>query len=135
MAKRTVRTLSLFLTGGYLYGLIEIFFRGYTHPSMFVLGGLCLVGIGALRRALPTAPLAEKMLFSGALITAAEFACGVVVNLIFDMGVWDYSHIAWNLFGQICLPFSAFWCLLSLPAMGVDKLLWERRAVIGNREK
>ena len=123
MVKRIARTVSLFLAGGYLYGLVEILYRGRTHPSMFLLGGVCLVCIGGVRRAWPGAPLAKKMLVSGAHITVAELICGIVVNVILDMGVWNYSDVPFNLLGQICLPCSAAWCRVALPAMGVDKLV------------
>lgn len=33
----------LFLFGGAGYGLIELIWRGHTHPSMVVTGGICFV--------------------------------------------------------------------------------------------
>ena len=40
MYHQTLRTffmyLSLFLVGGFIYGIIEVTYRGYTHPSMFI---------------------------------------------------------------------------------------------------
>ena len=34
------------LIGGSIYYLLEILYRGYSHDSMFIVGGLCFVGIG-----------------------------------------------------------------------------------------
>ncbi len=125
--------LSLGLMGGYCYGLVEVLFRGYTHWSMFLLGGLCFIGMGWLRRALRQAPLAEKMLLCGLMITTAELLCGLIVNRLFDMNVWDYSAEPLNLWGQICLPFTAAWCVISLPAMGLDRVICNFAWQLGKR--
>ncbi len=114
--------LSELLSGGFLYCLIEILFRGYTHPSMFLLGGVCLVSIGIIRRVLAGQPLAKKLLCACGAITALEFLCGLVVNIWLGLSVWDYSSMPYNLLGQVCLSYSAAWCLLALPAMGLDYL-------------
>lgn len=102
-----------FLFGALGYGLVEILWRGRTHPSMLVTGGICLcamkricaLGHGVIRNALKCA----------AFITATEFLVGVLVNGVFQMKVWDYSKEKGNILGQICPRFSAAWFLLSLP--------------------
>ena len=38
----------LFLIGGGIYLAIELWWRGYSHPSMFVLGGICFVFVGLI---------------------------------------------------------------------------------------
>ena len=38
----------LFLIGGALYYLIEVLWRGYSHWSMFILGGVCFMIMGLL---------------------------------------------------------------------------------------
>ncbi len=118
--------LSELLTGGFVYCLIEILFRGYTHVSMFLLGGICLVSIGLIRRHFAGQPLAKRMLCSCAVITVLEFLCGLIVNLWLRLSVWDYSGMPGNLLGQICLSYSAAWCLLALPAMAVDRFCFSR---------
>lgn len=102
-----------FLLGALGYGLIEILFRGRTHPSMLVTGGICLCAMkkicrfrqGVIRNALKCA----------AFITVTEFLVGVLVNGVLGMNVWDYSKEKGNILGQICPRFSAAWFLLSLP--------------------
>ena len=42
------RNLLIFVIFGLAYGLIEILWRGYTHPSMVILGGICGLIIGLL---------------------------------------------------------------------------------------
>ena len=38
----------LFIIGGFIYAGIEIGMRGFTHWSMFIVGGLCFIIIGLL---------------------------------------------------------------------------------------
>ena len=92
--------------------MIEILARGYTHWTMTILGGLCLLGLYSL-----AVHWSERNLFVQAaagmwLITAAEFATGLVVNLLLDWQVWDYSAEPANLLGQICLRYSFYWFCL-----------------------
>lgn len=102
----------IFSTGAAGYSLIEILARGYTHWTMTILGGLCLLGLYSL-----AVHWSERNLFVQAaagmwLITAAEFATGLVVNLLLDWQVWDYSAEPANLLGQICLRYSFYWFCL-----------------------
>ena len=43
----------LFVFGGLMYMGVEILFRGYTHFSMFFVGGLCFVLVGGINEKLP----------------------------------------------------------------------------------
>lgn len=105
----------LFLIGGFIYGAIEVIVKGGdTHPSMFALGGLCFLLIGGLSRKIP---LLARMGAGAGIITALEFICGVIVNIWLQQAVWDYSHMPLNVMGQICLLFTVFWFLLTLPGI------------------
>lgn len=106
----------LFLIGGTVYNLIEILWRGRTHWSMFILGGICFKIIGRIA-AKEDAPFIKRCVLCSVYITAAELLCGIIVNKIFKMNVWDYSELPLNFKGQICALFSFFWMLLSIPAM------------------
>lgn len=83
---------------------------------MFILGGLCFWLLGTIGRSLP---LTKRALLGGAVITALEFVTGLIVNCWLKLGVWDYSEAPWNLMGQICLPYSLLWILLSGAAIPV----------------
>ena len=48
--EQVVKVLFLFLFGGLLYYYMEILYRGYSHFSMILCGGLCFVLIGALNK-------------------------------------------------------------------------------------
>ena len=90
---------------------------------MTLTGGVCLVLLYMLNGVMRGIPLAGKCIAGALVITAVEFVVGCIVNLWLHRNVWDYSALRFNLLGQICLPFSAAWCLVALPAMGVDKLV------------
>lgn len=113
----------IFLFGGILYSLLEILFRGYTHWTMTVTGGLCLLFIYRHCKACPEEGMLGKCFYGMTVITSFELAVGCIVNLLLHMGVWDYSALPFNLFGQICLMFSALWFLLSIPAVWLCKAI------------
>ena len=63
--RRRVRRkhLALAITGGLLYILIETIWRGYSHWTMFVLGGICFLALGMINEVLPwEMPLWQQML-------------------------------------------------------------------------
>ena len=104
----------LFIVGGSLYSLIEISFRGHTHWTMFIVGGVCFILLGLINEVIPwELSFIGQMLMGGALITGVEFITGVIVNLILGWDIWDYSNMQFNILGQVCLPFSIIWCLIS----------------------
>ncbi len=100
-----------FCIGALGYGLLEILWRGRTHPSMLLAGGAALCAIKRLCRK-PKHPLVRAVQ-CGAVITGIELLAGMIFNR--DKQVWDYSHLRGNLWGQICPLYSLFWILLSLP--------------------
>lgn len=105
----------LFYLGGMCYAGLELLWRGFSHWSMFVLGGICFVLVGNLKRLRQHLPLPLRLLEASLLITLLELGCGLLVNR--DYRVWDYRHLPMNLFGQICLPFTLLWIPVSLVAM------------------
>ena len=131
--KKILQHISLFLIGGSLYWLIENIFRGYSHPSMFVLGGICFVLIGLINKIFPwTMKIEFQMLIGGFIITLLEFITGFIVNIWLKMDIWDYSHLPYNFKGQICLLYSVFWFLISSVAIVLDDFL---RYKLFNEEK
>lgn len=119
----------VFLFGGILYSLMEICFRGYTHWSMTLTGGFCLVVLYRHFRQNPLESMLTRCFFGMAVITAAEFLTGCVVNIMLDWNVWDYSSRPFNLFGQICPLFSALWFLLTIPACWLCRILLRHLSV------
>lgn len=122
--KQWLKIFILFLIGGFIYVAIELGFRGHSHWTMFLLGGLCFILIGGLNNYIPWEMSIIKQGIIGALIvTSLEFIFGLVLNLYLNLGIWDYSNMPFNILGQICLPFSIAWFFLSLVAIFVDDWL------------
>ena len=110
----------LFLTGSCAYPTLELLWRGRTHYSMAVAGGVCLTLIGRvccgrLRRQ----GLLARCLMGSGIITGVELCTGLIVNRLMGLQVWDYSGMPLNILGQVCLPYSLLWCGLTLPAMAL----------------
>lgn len=127
------KNLVIMTAGGLCYGLVEIAWRGSTHISMFLVGGLCFLLIGSLDESPNPPSLLWQTAMSSLLVTSIEFTSGVYINLIFGMKVWDYSRLPFNVMGQICLMFSALWFLLSIPAIYFEDFL--RFALFGDKMK
>lgn len=118
---RALRPLLLIGIGGLLYVLIEMVFRGRSHWTMFLVGGLCFWLIGLINEVLPwEMPLWKQCIIGAVIVTAMEFLAGCVINLWLGWDVWDYSNMPFNVLGQICLPFSLLWILLSSVAIVLD---------------
>ena len=67
--------------------------------------------------------IAERVRAIGSLIiTVVEFLFGLLVNRVLHLHVWDYSALPLNIMGQICLPFSLIWFVLTIPASALCKL-------------
>ena len=104
----------MFPIGALGYGLIEILWRGFTHPSMLTAGGICFLGFAKIGEKMKKANIFLKAIIGSGFVTFIELIFGVVFNLILKKGVWDYSKLPFNFKGQICLLYSLFWVLLSL---------------------
>lgn len=113
----------IFLFGAFLYSIIEIAFRGYTHWSMAILGGLCLSIMYSHFTNHPETSIFRKCLFGALTITVLEFVTGCIVNLWLGWNVWDYSDLYLNLFGQVSLLFSIAWYLITIPAVFLCRFL------------
>ena len=120
MKKLSVSLIAL-LAGSGIYGLCELAFRGWTHWTMLLAGGLSLLLI--LFVCGMRGPLWQKWVLAMALITTVEFVSGCLLNLGLGWGIWDYSPRPLNLMGQICPLFCLFWLLLSVPAVGLCRYL------------
>lgn len=121
---RWYKTLVLFAAGGATYALIEVLWRGYTHWTMAVLGGALFVALGLLNEVLPwDMPLPLQAVLGALVVTLAELAAGLVLNVWLGLGIWDYSHLPLNLWGQICVPYILLWVPLSAVAVVWDDWL------------
>lgn len=119
------KELILFIFGGLIYFNIEIIVRGFSHWSMFIVGGLCFVIIGLLNEIYSWNLLFQwQCLIGSGVITTLEFISGLIINKLLHWNVWDYSDRPFNLMGEICLHHSVlYWIPLSAIAIVVDDFI------------
>ena len=99
--------------GGCLYYGFEVVFRGFSHWSMFALGGICmcfavLAGPGAGVEGSDVDPASALHGFRDVLRVYHRHHRKQVLG----WHVWDYTGLPLQLFGQICLPFMLLFALL-----------------------
>jgi uncharacterized membrane protein len=104
----------MFLIGSFGYGLIEILWRGRTHFSMLLAGGICFCSFAYLADKCKKLNIFIKAIIGSAFVTFIELVFGVFFNLILKQNIWNYSARPFNFKGQICLLYSIYWAILSL---------------------
>ena len=116
--------LFLFCVGAGLYVSIELIYRGYSHWTMGILGGISFVSIGLINEVLSwDTPLTLQALIGSLIITFYELVFGIVLNIWLGLNIWDYRNLPFNILGQICLPFSVIWYFLSIIGICLDDFL------------
>ncbi len=113
----------MFSLGAVIYPCFEILYRGYTHFTMVILGGISAVFIHRINRSLTDAAIPIKALLCAFAITALEFVFGVIFNVFLKMKIWDYSSMAIHVLGQISPVFSFIWFVLSLVGIYISTLV------------
>lgn len=121
-----LRKAMLFCAGGLGYVGLELLWRGRSHISMFLAGGVAFLFLGRLRRLPVSVPV--RMTVGAAMITAVEYVTGLLVNQ--DYRVWDYRGLPYNYQGQVCLIYCLLWLPVSLGGMvcygAIDRHLQKR---------
>lgn len=105
--------LTVFGIGAIGYGLIEILWRGKTHWSMLLAGGISFLGLSKISSKHKKLNLFKKSVIGCGFITAVELIFGLIFNILLKRKIWDYSKMPFNICGQICPLFSFFWFALS----------------------
>lgn len=109
------------MLGGSSYVLMELVFRGWSHWTMFLLGGALFLALGNLNEHMSwEVPLLLQGVLGAVVVTGAELAAGCILNLWLGMDIWDYSDLPFHFMGQICLSFSMLWVGVSVLAIVLD---------------
>ena len=116
----------IFIIFGLMYITIELLYRGHTHYSMFIVGGICGVLIGLINDNTPDMPLLPQCVLGAVIITVIELLTGLFLNVYLGLNVWDYSNQPFNFMGQICPQFCIIWCILSILVIRIDDWLKEK---------
>ena len=114
---------AIFLIGGVGYGAIELLWRGRTHWTMMVTGGVCLLTLFQAERRWKNEMLVFRCIKGAVLITCLEFIVGVLVNKVLKWNVWDYSQLPGDLMGQVCPLYFILWYFLCYPVYLLTGLL------------
>ena len=89
---KIVQPLFLISFGGMVYFNFEILYRGYSHISMIICGGLSFYTIGLLNEGKKWHPsFLLQMILGSLIIISYEYLTGVIVNIYLKLHVWDYS--------------------------------------------
>ena len=118
-----MKKMIVFTVGAVGYPLIEIMWRGFSHWTMEFAGGICFLAIYILNEKNRGASLLKKCVLGSCIITGVELTVGMIVNKLLHWNVWNYSRLPFNLMGQICLPYSLLWFLLTIPLIYLCRLI------------
>ena len=114
--KKNIGKLGLFLSCGFIYCMIEILFRGWSHWSMFVLTGfLGVFCVDSINNTLSfDCDYIVQILISTILCTIGEGISGIILNVWLQLNVWDYSKMTFGtfFFGQCNVLFCFAWMLI-----------------------
>ena len=114
--KKIIGKLGLFLSCGFIYCMIEILFRGWSHWSMFVLAGfLGVFCVDSVNNVLSfDCDYIVQILISTILCTIGEGISGIILNVWLQLNVWDYSKMTFGtfFFGQCNVIFCVAWALI-----------------------
>lgn len=111
-----VRKIILFTLFGCFYVTIEVFYRGYSHPLMFLVAGLSSLIADSINNKISwDIPLWLQSLYGTVAILILEVCSGYFGLLVLGVRIWDYSNMPFNFCdGFICLPFAAIWYGLTI---------------------
>lgn len=125
MKNKVYKDIILIFIMGALYMVLEGMWRGWTHISMLVVGGISAFLIGRLNEhpAFYDRKMWQECIIGTAIILILEFTSGMVLNVWLKLNIWDYSDTWGNLYGQICIPYAILWFMLVPFCVFVDDYL------------
>ncbi len=117
------KKMVFFVSGGIGYGIIELIWRGRTHWTMIIAGGICFVLFSLIAEKCKKRTLIYKSSLCALGVTAIEFIFGVIFNILLKMNVWDYSGMPFNVHGQVCLLYTLLWGVLGAMVLPVADMM------------
>ena len=121
--KKLKKYALLFTIGAIGYGAIEVVWRGNTHWSMLIAGGICFILFSLVAEKFKEKNILLKAAICAVGVTAVEFVFGVIFNIMLKMNVWDYSHIPLNLLGQVCPLFTILWAGIAIAFLPLAEVI------------
>ena len=100
--KNALKMIVLLMIGGTIYFCIEMLWRGHSHWTMALVGGICFIAIGAINEYIPwEMGMVQQSLIGACLVTGIEFIAGII--LICHLILWDKFAYLFSLLGLLCL--------------------------------
>lgn len=100
---------------------MEILWRGWTHWTMGILGGIAIILVGLINEvSRKDLPLIIQAPIASIIITIIEYWSGYILNIRLGLDIWDYSDLPFNVDGQVCLYYSLLWMVVGCIASVVD---------------
>lgn len=122
--RKIIEYIAIFIVGAITYMLLEICWRGYTHWTMGILGGIVIILVGLINEVTrKDLPLIIQAPMASIIITLLEYWAGYILNIQLGMNIWDYSDLPFNVDGQVCLYYSLLWMILGIVASVADDLI------------
>ena len=120
--KRIIKYSILFTIGAITYATIELAWRGRTHWTMMIAGGICLVAFSVIEKRFSGAPLILKSAICAGFVTLTELVFGLIFNVLLGWEVWNYGKMPYNILGQICPTYTLLWWGLAFISLPLVKL-------------
>ena len=122
--RKIIEYIAIFIVGAITYMLLEICWRGFTHWTMGILGGIVIILVGLINEVTrKDLPLIIQAPMASIIITLLEYWAGYILNIQLGMNIWDYSDLPFNVDGQVCLYYSLLWMILGIVASIADDLI------------
>ena len=122
--KKSNANVVMMAVGAAGYSTIELIWRGHTHWSMMLAGGLSFLLFARIKILMKNKRFLYCCILGSAAVTLIELIFGIFFNLILKLDIWDYSGVPLNFLGQICLLYSVYWALLCIPFMPLAEKLY-----------
>ena len=125
----------LFIAGFFVYMGIEVIFgaifsgslalEGHTSIWMGFVGGFILILFSIINQSeiVKNKPLWIQALYGAIMITFIEFWSGYLLNIDWELDIWDYSSLPLNICGQVDVIFMVLWFFLAPFAYWADDFL------------
>lgn len=131
--KRLITNIAIFIIGGLIYCGIQLLYRGWTHPAMFVLAGCCSLVMAWINNIISyDMEFIQQILLASFACISGEWLTGIIANQNFT--IWDYRGL-WGTFagGQLNIIFCLFWVVLS--AIGIPLMDYIEWKFLGDKTK
>ncbi len=123
---KVLKLLIIWFIMGMVYFTIEGIWRipkgGEANIVMLPIGGMCGILVGGINQ-IPkfyNLKIWQQSLIGTIIVLIVEYFSGYILNIVFELGVWDYSNLPFNLDGQISLLFAVFWYILMPAAIWLE---------------